>query len=103
MWLQMEVWLHIYNQFSFTRSLLCVYVTGSADYKTSNGECCFEVGSNEASCTPIELEVDDTTEEDEQFQVSLDPTSVQCVCEEGSNVTVTVIDETPTTPPRKSI
>ena len=68
---------------------VCVCVNIGADYETPS-DCCFAAGEREATCN-ITIGNDTIAESDEMFNITLNPSSVQCICEDA-NIKVTIQD-----------
>ena len=68
---------------------VCVFVYIGNDYGTPFN-CCFAAGEREATCN-ITIVSDAIAESDEMFNITLNPSSGQCICEDAS-IKVTIED-----------
>ena len=68
---------------------VCVCVCIGTDYETPS-DCCFAAGEMEATCN-ITIVSDAIAESDEMFNITLNPSSGQCICEDAS-IKVTIVD-----------
>ena len=59
------------------------------DYGTPS-YCCFAAGEREATCS-IMIVNDHIAEPDEMFNITLNPSREQCICEDP-NIEVTIVD-----------
>ena len=68
---------------------VCAFVYIGNDYGTPFN-CCFAAGEREATCN-ITIVSDAIAESDEMFNITLNPSSGQCICEDAS-IKVTIED-----------
>ena len=68
---------------------VCVCMRIGADYETPS-DCCFAADESEATCN-ITIINDAIAESDEMFNITLNTSSGQCICEDP-NIKVTIVD-----------